>query len=102
MGSSAKPAYERPLIQRHQMGLMNKFGRGAAGMRAQTSIDSVPIATLVEKFGSPLFVFSQKTLTSRFRELHDAFAHRFPDGCLNLLDCFLTFTFFVRHAELPR
>ena len=74
----AKPAYERPLIQRHQMGLMNKFGHGAAGIRAQTLIDGVPIAGLVEQFGSPLFVFSQKTLTQRFRELHDAFTRRFP------------------------
>ena len=74
----AKPAYERPLIQRHQMGLMNKFGRSAAGIRAQTLIDGVPIAGLVEQFGSPLFVFSQKTLTQRFRELHDAFTRRFP------------------------
>jgi diaminopimelate decarboxylase len=78
MQSPAKPAYERPVIQRHQMGLMNKFGRGAAGMRAQTSIDGVAISALVEKFGSPLFVFSQKTLTGRFRELHDAFTRRFP------------------------
>jgi len=54
------------------------LGRGAAGMRAQTSIDGVAISALVEKFGSPLFVFSQKTLTDRFRELHDAFTRRFP------------------------
>ena len=78
MESLSKPPYERPLIQRHHMGLMNKFGRGAAGLRAQTDIDGVSISALVEKFGSPLFVFSQKTLTRRFRELHDAFTRRFP------------------------
>jgi diaminopimelate decarboxylase len=76
--TSSKPAYERPLLQRHQMGLMNKFGRGAASMRAQTNIDGVPISELVERFGSPLFVYSERMLTSRFRELHDAFTRRFP------------------------
>ena len=68
-------AYERPNIQRHQMGAMNKFGR-LEGMKPLTHIDGVSIAELVAEHGSPLFVFSEKTLTRRYRELHEAFARR--------------------------
>ncbi len=68
-------AYERPSIQRHQMGAMNKFGR-LEGMRPLTHIDGVAVAELVAEHGSPLFVFSEKTLIRRYRELHEAFARR--------------------------
>jgi diaminopimelate decarboxylase len=68
--------YERPNILRHQMGAMNKFGR-LQGMRPLIHIDGVAIADLVAEHGSPLFVFSQKTLQSRYRELHEAFARRY-------------------------
>ncbi len=67
--------YERPNIQRHQMGAMNKFGR-LEGMRPLTHIDGVAVAALVAEHGSPLFVFSERTLVRRYRELKEAFARR--------------------------
>jgi diaminopimelate decarboxylase len=67
--------YQRPNIQRHQMGAMNKFGR-LEGMRPLTHIDGVAVADLVAEHGSPLFVFSERTLRRRYRELHEAFARR--------------------------
>lgn len=67
--------YEPPSILRHQMGAMNKFGR-LQGMRPLTHIDGVAVADLVAEHGSPLFVFSQKTLVSRYRELYEAFSRR--------------------------
>ncbi len=72
-----KPAYERPHLVRHQLGMMNKFSRVQA-MKPKTHIDGVPISELVEQYGSPLFVFSQRTLEARYRELHDSFALRYP------------------------
>jgi len=69
--------YERPSIVRHQMGLMNKFGR-QDGVRPITHVDGVAIADLVAEHGSPLFVFSQRTLVQRYRELRDAFARHYP------------------------
>ncbi len=69
-------AYERPVLTRHQVGAMNKFSRVRA-MEPQTHIAGVRVEELVEKYGSPLFVFSQKTLVARYRELRDAFARRF-------------------------
>lgn len=69
------PLYERPTIVRHQMGAMNKFGR-LEGMRPLTHIDGAAVAELVAAHGSPLFVFSERVLVRRYRELHEAFARR--------------------------
>lgn len=70
-------AYERPALLRHQVGMMNKVGRAAA-LRSIERIDGVPVSDLCAAHGSPLFVFSQKTLEERYRELHEAFARRWP------------------------
>jgi diaminopimelate decarboxylase len=56
---------------------MNKFGRQDTA-RPLTEIDGVSIEALVEQHGSPLFVFSQRTLVARYRELRDAFTRRWP------------------------
>src|SRR3954454_12607188 len=68
-------AYQRPNIQRHQMGAMNKFGR-LEGMRPLTHIDGAAVTDLVAAHGSPLFVFSERALVRRYRELHEAFTRR--------------------------
>ena len=72
----SKPLYERPSLVRHQMGMMNKFGR-VQGAKPLTHIDGVAVADLVAQHGSPLFVFSQSTLIKRYRELYQAFARRY-------------------------
>jgi len=74
--SSAKPTYERPVLLRHQSGMMNKFSRVQA-MQPLTQIDGVSVDELVQTYGSPLFVFSERTLVRRYRELRDAFSRRF-------------------------
>jgi diaminopimelate decarboxylase len=71
------PHYEKPVLVRHASGLMNKFSR-AASLHPQETIDGVRIDELVEEFGSPLFVFSEKTLRARTRELKAAFTRRLP------------------------
>jgi len=73
----SKPIYERPAIVRHAMGMMNKLGRALA-QRPMTHIDGVSIDELVARYGSPVFVFSERTLVERYRELHDAFSRRWP------------------------
>jgi diaminopimelate decarboxylase len=69
--------YERPVLIRHQPGLMNKFGRVNA-MRPQTHIEGIAVEDLVARYGSPLFVFSERIIQDRYRELRDAFALRWP------------------------
>ncbi len=71
------PIYERPTLVRHQPGMMNKFSRVQA-MRPLTSIDGVSIDELVGQYGSPLFVFSEKTLVDRYHDLEEALTRRYP------------------------
>ncbi|CAK0769876.1 diaminopimelate decarboxylase [uncultured Gammaproteobacteria bacterium] len=72
--------YERPVIQKLHTGQMNKFGGSPYYARkVRDAIEKVPVADLVERFGSPLFVFSEATLRRRFREVRDAFTTRYPN-----------------------
>jgi len=73
----SKPTYERPLLVQHKVGMMNKFSRVQA-MQPLTHIEGVAVEELVATYGSPLFVYSEKTLVDKYRELHDAFALRYP------------------------
>ncbi|HRG88613.1 MAG TPA: hypothetical protein PLW44_06295 [Chitinophagales bacterium] len=72
-----KQQYERPLIQRLNTGLMNKFG-----MRTEytpvTHIDDVSVKKLLTEFGSPLFVLSERTIRQTFKEANRAFKTRYP------------------------
>jgi diaminopimelate decarboxylase len=70
-----KPKYERPIIVRHSLAGANKFGTTPA-IRTITAIDGVRISDLVEAYGSPLFVFSERTLRERVRELRAQLGRR--------------------------
>lgn len=74
-----RESYEKPVIQKLKNGLMNKFGSSLQRQKIRREIDGVPIDDLVEKFGSPLFVYSEKTLRRNYREMYNAFASRYPD-----------------------
>jgi len=73
----SKPIYERPLLIRHQGGMVNKLGRLLA-QQPLTHLDGVAVDDLVARHGSPLFVFSEASLVEAYRSLHDAFATRHP------------------------
>ncbi len=72
-----KLQYERPLIQRLNTGLMNKFG-----MRTEyapvSHIADVSVKKLLADFGSPLFVISEKTIRNTYKEANRAFKTRYP------------------------
>ncbi len=72
-----KKPYEKPTIIRHTVGLANKFGRGQA-RKSLSRIDGVPVADLIERFGSPLFVFSEHRMRQKYREAFRAFTIRYP------------------------
>jgi diaminopimelate decarboxylase len=57
--------------------MMNKFAR-AGTVRPLSHLDGVSVRELVEKYGSPLFVFSERAIVSRYRELRDALSVRLP------------------------
>lgn len=72
-----KAKYERPIIVRHSLAGGNKFG-AMPSIRPITLIDGVRISELVEAYGSPLFVFSERTLRERVRELRAQVGRRLP------------------------
>ena len=75
-----KQPYDKPIIKKLHTGLMNKFGRSPAYIRkVRTEIDGVTIDALVAKHGSPLFVYSERTLRLKHRQMHNAFSTRYPN-----------------------
>lgn len=69
----AREAYEKPQIIRHERNIGNHFGQGPARKLVE-DIDGVPVARLVEEHGSPLFVFSERSLRDKADEARRAFA----------------------------
>ncbi|MBI4957658.1 MAG: alanine racemase [Myxococcales bacterium] len=72
------PRYERPVIVRHALGGADKFG-AANAVRPMRDFEGVSIAELVAAHGSPLFLFSERLLRQRVRELRSQLSRRFDD-----------------------
>jgi diaminopimelate decarboxylase len=72
-----KKHYERPILKKLEAGMPGKFG-AAAHLPATSHIDGVAVDKLVESFGSPLFVISEKTVRSNYRRAKKAFSTRYP------------------------
>jgi diaminopimelate decarboxylase len=72
-----KLQYERPVIQRLNVGLMNKFGTKTE-YSPLTHIDGMAVSDLISTYGSPLFVMSEKTLRQTFSDASRAFKTRYP------------------------
>jgi len=72
-----KLAYERPYIKKLTAGVMNKFGSKAGG-QPYKSIDDVPVKMLIDTYGSPLFVLSEKQIRRNYRAAYRAFSTRYP------------------------
>ncbi len=75
--SPKKIQYERPVIQKLNVGLMNKFG-SRTEYSPLTHIDGNSVKDLLGKFGSPLFVISERTLRRTFHEANRSFKTRYP------------------------
>ena len=72
-----KLKYESPNIQKMNAGLMNKFGTRTSYDPVK-AIDGVSVKSLTEQYGSPLFVISEKTIRSTYRNAVRAFKTRYP------------------------
>jgi diaminopimelate decarboxylase len=72
-----KQRYERPLIKKLESNMPNKFGTRTEYI-PKTHIDDVAVSELVENYGSPLFVISERTLRSNIRKARKAFETRYP------------------------
>jgi diaminopimelate decarboxylase len=72
-----KKIFERPIIKKLNTGMPSKFGMKTE-YEPMTHIDQVPVKELLEDFGSPLYVVSEKAIREVYREAHQAFATRYP------------------------
>ena len=69
--------YERPVLRKVVEGIPSKFG-STKKLRSISTIDNVQIAKIIEKFGSPVFVLSEKTIRETYRSAYRAFSTRYP------------------------
>jgi diaminopimelate decarboxylase len=72
-----KIRYERPIIQKMNTGLMNKFGTRTE-YEPVTHIESVTVKSLLSDYGSPLFVISEKQIRRNFQNASRIFKTRYP------------------------
>lgn len=69
--------WAKPVLTPHRAGGMNKFG-SVRPQQHQPELDGVAIAPLLEQYGSPLFIVSEKKLRENARHLRRAFSTRWP------------------------
>lgn len=77
MENTEKLRYERPVIKKLETGMPSKFGTMAESP-AMTHIEGCAVKNLIEKFGSPLFVISEKKIRETFSKANNAFTKRYP------------------------
>ncbi len=73
----AKLKYERPLIKKMNAGMMNKFG-SQSETTPVTHIDGVSVKSIIEKYGSPVFVLSEQKIRQNYKSAVRAFNTRYP------------------------
>lgn len=72
-----KLPYAPPSIKINLAQQSNKFGYGLQAPCCE-EIDGVPVAELTDKFGSPLFVYSENALRAKTQAARRAFEKRYP------------------------
>jgi diaminopimelate decarboxylase len=72
-----KLKYEKPYISKLNAGVTSKFAQSNA-MQAFSEIEGIAVKLLTEKYGSPLFVLSEKRIRHNYRAAVRAFNTRYP------------------------
>ncbi len=72
-----KLRYERPVINKITVGTAGKFGMQNT-LKIIDQIDNVPVKQIIEKYGSPVYVISEKTIRETHRRAKQAFETRYP------------------------
>jgi len=72
-----KLRYERPIINKIKAGIPDKYGMQPK-IPVKSEIDGISVKKIVEKYGSPVFVISEKTLRETFQKANRAFQSRYP------------------------
>jgi len=72
-----KLPFERPAITRLTPGMPSKHGAGTV-IAPMPLIDGVKVDDLLDKYGSPLYVFSERTIRKVVEDVKRAFSLRYP------------------------
>ena len=72
-----KLPYERPTLRRLTAAPLSKFGP-RAGAAPVAALDGAPVPELLARFGSPLFVLSERQLRRSYQAAQRAFGTRYP------------------------
>jgi len=72
----SKLLFERPTITRLTPGVPSKHGVGTA-IAPMPFIDGVKVDDLMDKYGSPLYVFSERTIRKSMEDIKRAFSLRY-------------------------
>ena len=68
---------EKPVITKHEKTSTGKCNlQGIAARKVRTAIEGVAIDKLVQQYGSPLFVYSEKTLRRQIRQVCNTIAYK--------------------------
>jgi diaminopimelate decarboxylase len=73
----SKLKYERPVIKKLNAGLMNKFGTRTE-FEPVKHIDGVSVRNMIEQYGSPVFVLSERQIRRNYQSAVRAFKTRYP------------------------
>jgi diaminopimelate decarboxylase len=71
--------YEKPTINKVDFAMSSKYGSPVKTQKIRTKIDGISVNELTKKFGSPLFVFSEREIEDKYNTLYEAFSSRYPD-----------------------
>jgi len=71
--------YEKPTINKIEFAMASKYGSPLKTQNIRTEIDGVSVNELTQKYGSPIFVFSQRQIEEKYNTLYSAFSSRYPD-----------------------
>lgn len=77
MTNNQKLKYERPVINKINAGVTDKYGM-VTKMPVIDNIDNVKVTDLLKNYGSPVFAVSEKTIRNTVNELKQAFTTRYP------------------------
>jgi len=75
----AKASYQKPTINKVDFAMASKYGSPLKTQKIRSDIDGIDIHELTQKYGSPLFVFSQKNIENLYNTYYTAFSSRYPD-----------------------
>ncbi len=72
-----KLKYQKPIINKITAGVPSKFGLPVK-QKIISEIDGIPVSSIIESYGTPVFVFSEKTIRKKYSEARRAFETRYP------------------------